>query len=910
MDESIKAAGHQRVDFFVSYTQADGPWAEWIAWTLDDAGYRVKFQPWDFPPGSDFVYEMQQAALVADRTVAVLSKAYFESDYGAAEWGAAFADDPSGRKRKLVPVRVSPVDAPGLLKSRVRIDLVGLPRTEAREHLLEGIKGGAKPDEEPSFPGDSAKPPSAAPEPQFPGEGPEITNLPRRNPHFTGRQKLLSDLREGLEKQSLAGVLQTEAISGLGGIGKTQLAVEYAHRHAIAYDVTWFVPAELRTSATASLIHLAERLGVSGGAKPDEAIEALFETLRRRGRWLLIYDNAERPEDLDGLLPRGGAGHVLITSRWAAWGARATAVHVDVLSRDESIDFLGTRTGAEAKDDLDALAGELGDLPLALEEAAAYIEATGIGVHDYVDLVRERAADLFGSDAGLVDLPAERRIATVWSVSLERATEEAPAAEGFLSICAFLAPDDIPRDLLLAHADVLPDDLAAVASDELKYNELLATLRRYSLATVTPDGLSLHRLVQRVVEWRLPAPELWAAIAVNLVAAAFPGPDDVNNWPECARLLPHATAVAAHAERLTTAHNPAALALVSASGYLLATGRRAEASSFARTAVDLTEAAEKLDEAVAATAKMRLARCLRALGDFKQAKQYSEEAFTTRRHLFGDDDPRTDSAIGELAFSLWSAGDYERARDLEEALLVKRRSQLGDDHRATLTAMTNLAATLEHMGDTARAEELHREALERRRRVFGETHEHTLLSQLHLVSILRQRGAWDEARPLAEATYSGFREVLGAEHPSTLTAAGFLGSIMAGQGDLDAAIKLNEETLGVLRRRAGETHPETMGVMHNLAVALIRAGHGEAARDLQREVVARRIETSGADHPITLRSRGALGVMLEALGELDEAEEILDDVESTMRRTLGERHPETISTSTALARIAERRKTR
>ena len=311
-------------------------------------------------------------------------------------------------------------------------------------------------------------------------------------------------------------------------MGKTSLAVEYAYRQHTRFEVVWWVRAEEPATLLADYTALAGQLRLpeaqAGQSDPGVLVGAVRRWLAGHDHWLLVFDNAVRPEEVTELLPAGGGGQVLITSRWTAWGELATPLQLNVLAREESVAFLHSRTGSPDEQSAAELAELLGDLPLALAEAAAYIDQTRVGLGEYVQLVRDRAVELFnlanpGQLAG-----AQRRVATVWSLSLEQVGREAPAAEALLCLCAFLAPEEIPRSLPREHHQVLPEEVGELAADPLAYNSALGVLGSYSLAVVTPDALSLHRLVQAVLRARLDGDEerRWAEAAISLLRAGFP----------------------------------------------------------------------------------------------------------------------------------------------------------------------------------------------------------------------------------------------------------------------------------------------------------------------------------------------------------------------------------------------------
>jgi TIR domain len=276
-------------DFFISYTGADIAWAEWIAQTLEDADYTTVLQAWDFRPGDNFIQRMDQALTEADRVLAVLSPAYFASEYARDEWTAALVRA-QGERDRLLPVRIASCQLLPLLANRVYLDLVGLDEQEAASQLVAGVQPGrAKPMGKIGFPGGRAKPGGVS----FPGRHPAIFEVPPRNPHFKGRGKLLVTLHGQLTETATGAVVQAGAVHGLGGVGKTQLAVEYAHRYAADYDLMLVGPRR----ATRHDLRAARRVGPS--AQPTRVAQpggAGWSGLRRtRPTRPLAADLRQRP---------------------------------------------------------------------------------------------------------------------------------------------------------------------------------------------------------------------------------------------------------------------------------------------------------------------------------------------------------------------------------------------------------------------------------------------------------------------------------------------------------------------------------------------------------------------------------------------------------------------------------------
>jgi hypothetical protein len=500
-------------DFFVSYTQADQAWAVWVAWVLEEAGYRVLIQAWDFVPGSNWIKGMQDGAERATRTLAVLSDEYLTSVYGGAEWQAAWADDPAGLEHKLLPVRVRECKRPGLLKGVTGVDLFGLDEAAARTLLLAKVKaaveGRDKPPVKPDFPVAGQ---TVQAEPRFPGAPPRVWNVPPHNSNFTGRGTELANLARSLAGGSAVTV---HSLHGLGGVGKTQLAAEYAHAHAGDYELVWWVAAEEAALIPDQFSAMARRLGLEPATDPDGLRTQIHDQLRDAAGWLLVFDNADAADDVQAWLPAtpqpaGIPGHVLVTTRRSGFGSLGPVMDLDVIDLPDAVRLLRTRVPDLDQATGEEIASELGRLPLALEQAAAYMDRAELPGGEYLELLHSRAADLFAR--GRVSSRTDT-IATLWNVSLDRAAAENPAAVQLLEICSYLAPEPIPLDLFTAHTDLLPAPLAAAVADKLAFADTIAVLADYSLAKRSPAGLQVHRLVQAAVRARRDGTKLPAQLS-------------------------------------------------------------------------------------------------------------------------------------------------------------------------------------------------------------------------------------------------------------------------------------------------------------------------------------------------------------------------------------------------------------
>ena len=488
-------------DFFISYTGKDKAWAEWIAWVLEAAGYQTVIQAWDFTPASNFILKMQDAATDATRTIAVLTPDYFKSAFTKPEWAAVFVDDPTSQQAKLIPVRVVDFKPPGLFKAINYIDLVGLDNAAAEklllgkvEQIVKGKRG--KPATRPSFPG-TAQPPTAGKRPPFPGTQTQrefVHNLPfNPNPFFTGREQLLKNLHEALHRQTAAAITQPQAVHGLGGVGKTQLAVEYAWANHADYDAILWAGAAAATDLHANVARLATvlRLPQADAREQEARVAAVLDWLQSHRRWLLTLDNADTPEAqqaVGALLPPGLPGHVIVTSRRGGWPLAYADLEVRVLTPEAAEKFLLERTEkahfhAGPATEARLVASDLGCLPLALEQAAAFLVHQRVTFADYRRrLAVSRAQVLkFASQGGT---GYQQTVATTWLVT---EAQLGPQARAVLQLAALLAPDEIPRAMFTRGGKVIEKAMKLLlqegSADTASANGgTLATTRESSLS--------------------------------------------------------------------------------------------------------------------------------------------------------------------------------------------------------------------------------------------------------------------------------------------------------------------------------------------------------------------------------------------------------------------------------------------
>jgi tetratricopeptide (TPR) repeat protein len=783
---------------FISHAGEDRAWAEWVAWHLTEAGYSIELDSWDWSPGEDFVEHMAQAMDGARIMVSLWSVAYFANTHTRRELQGWLAGPDDGRR--LVCLRLEQVEPPRLYASRIRADLFDRSDEDAVTVLLTATDGAKRPTVAPQRP---ARGQSRDHGPRIPGSLPSVFKAPPRNPNFTGREPLLRQLRERLMAGERTVV---QALHGMGGVGKTQLAVEHAHRFAGDYDLVWWIDSERPDLIGEQMAALAVAAGVvtTATAVPD-AVAALEVHLRTHARWLLVFDNVERPEDVLGRLP-AGPGHVLLTSRHRVWAGVAAPVEVDVFDRAESVELIRSQAPGVSEADAARIAELVGDLPLAVAQAGGVLAQTGMPVALYVTALTEQTVRMLN-----IALPAHYPVplGVTVRIALDKLGIEDEAALELIRICAFLAPEPVPLLLFTgAPSGSLPDALAAAAADPPRLYECVAALGRFGLARVGPDGPTLHRLTQTIVRDSMTDSERAGArtCAEGVVVDATPDRGDhPRNWPLWARLTPHLLALGPAASDNVQLREAGTDVVF----YLLAHGDARAAKALGEDLYESFRARLGADSGHVLWAAMYLATTLRALGELERARELDEEALTRCRRVFGDDHPSTLTARINLAITLHSMGHHDRARELAEDVLHSRRRVRGDDHPDTLRSATIFANTLYSLGEYDRARDIEADTLARCRRVLGHDYPDTLGTAHNLAMTLCVLGEYGQARDMFMDTLTRRRRVLGDDHPDTLVSADSLVGTLRELGEHERAQAIEAEFAEIRRRNmAGSDRTE------------------------------------------------------------------------------------------------------
>lgn len=823
------------------------------------------------------------------------------------------------------------------LTARVR-ELCALLQAEAMPQDPPGeLTEGSDTDDEDTAGGD-VRPPGlkSDPDTRLPPVPPQIWGgVPPRNSNFTGRADLLERIHDAL-RQHTPSALVPQPLFGLGGIGKSQVAVEFAYRNQFDYELVWWIQADDEQSIRRSLTSLARRLRLAESEDVQEVVDGVLDTLRLgkpHQNWLLIYDNAPEPAVVQPYLP-SGPGHVLVTSRSRSWSGLSSAIEVDVFTPQESVALLRGRWPDLTEERAQSLANELGHLPLALEQAVAVHQQTGMPLDDYLRALRN-SPRLILDEGTPANYP--RTVAAALRLAYDSVKKSSPAAAYLLELCSFLSSHPIAIPLLARGRSALP---VAELRDDILLRRAIRDLGRYALVQLDSgrDFIRVHSLIRAVLRDSMPTDEREAVqnAAHAVLAAANPRqPDDPGTWVQHAQIAPHVIP----AGLILSVDKDVRQVVLDQIRYDFAIGDYATSRDLGQQAVDSWRASCGPDDELTLVAARHLAPSLRMLGDYREAKALNEDTMrrmvaspelgpdhehslatassfaadlrlagelrrafeldeeNLRRHraVLGERDPNTLRALNNLAVDYRILGDFRKALELDEENIVLKGDIYGEDHPATLLSYSNLMRDLYGLGQFQRGLALAREKLPIYEEKQPADHGYLLLAKRNMAILLRRAGHHTEAVQYARDLYNACRKKFGRHHEHTQSAMVTLSNALRVIGDTKAALKYGQDALNYYREVLGANHAFTLACQTNLAIVLRLLDRNNEAMELNDAALDAFDSILGPDHPHTMSAANTKANSLAAAGRVEEARALGEQTYERSRRVRGENHPHTLA---------------
>ena len=710
-------------------------------------------------------------------------------------------------------------------------------------------------------PSEETIPPSAARTASLPP--PTLWHVPyRRNPFFTGRERILLGLHTMLRVGKRASLVQAQAISGLGGIGKTQTAIEYAYRFREHYQAILWCRAETRNLLLTDLVALAQVLDLQEKDEQEQerVVQAVRRWLQNSTSWLLILDNVEDLSLVEDALPSEYSGHVLLTTRAQSTGTFAQRIDLEQMEQEEGALFLLRRAklirtdapleAVTAAEQAKEIARLLDGLPLALDQAGAYIEETGCSLADYLERYRVRRAVLL-NQRGRTSTDHPESAGATLSLALGKVERANPAAAELLRLCAFLDPDAIPEEIMTAGAADLGPVLAPVAADPVALDAALADLRRYSLLRRNPESktLTIHRLVQEVLRDQMneQVQQQWAERCVRAVNRTFPV-GEFANWQQCQRVLPHALSCVALLKQWNMSFVEAAQLLERAGNYLMQREQYQEAEPLLKQAVALHE------------------------------------------QILGLEHPEVATSLNELATLYWNMNKFEQAEPLFRQALDIREKTLGPEHPEVANSLNNLALVYQFQGCYSLAEPLFTRSLTIWERISGANLSDLATGFYNLGTLYIDQGKYDQAEVPLRRALTIWEQTLVPDHPDLTYALHFLAVLYTEQGRYTQAEPLFQQALAIREQAFGPEHSEVAHVLNNLATLYRAQGKYTQAESLFQRAFAIG-EKTRPQHRFMTEVLNQLALLYLAQGKYTQAESLLTRSLAISEQVLGRNHP-------------------
>ena len=706
--------------------------------------------------------------------------------------------------------------------------------------------------------------------------------VPLRNRNFTGREEIFSRLRLGASSKIMAVLPEDplpQALQGLGGVGKTAVAIEYAYRYRSEYDVVWWIPAEQLPLVRSSLAALAGRLGLEAAMATgiDGAVSAALDALRLGqpySHWLLVFDNADQPEDFSEYIP-SGPGDVLITSRNNQWQETFDTVQVDVFTRAESKEFLRKRASIDVTEsETDVLADKLGDLPLALNQAGAMLAETGMPVEEYIQLLDEQVTQIL-SEGKPTDYPAS--VTAAWRLSVSNVRDQLPQAQELLRCCAFFGPDPIPRDVFRRGTQATGTRVSDLMADPILLARAIRLLGRFALVTIDGRAITVHRLIQALLrDERDPQEQAGHRKDVHtiLVAAAPENPADDSLWWRYRELLPHLTS---EATGIAESQDPKVRAFVlDMLRFLYSSADLASCEALTRRFIDQWTADSGPDDRWVLGAQRQYGDVLRQLGRYAESYALDEQTLVRARAVLGDQDPITLAAQITFAADRRARGEFAAALALDEEALKLHETVFGPAAPQTLRTLNNLALDNGFKSDYAAARELCQRAyVLTSEATGGVSPTDVLIAWYNLAWTVRLQGRFSEARDVGEEAWAYGQERLGPDHFATLRAATGLSIALRRIAPArEEALQLAREVYDLCQKRFGDVNPDTMAAVINVTNAQRTNGLIDEALALAESTVVQYPKVYGPEHPFNYGCGGNLALLRRVNGDPAQARQL------------------------------------
>lgn len=732
----------------------------------------------------------------------------------------------------------------------------------------------------------------------------------RRNPFFTGREEILVHLHNALQKSKTASLTQAQAINGLGGIGKTQIAIEYAYRYREDYQAIFCINASTNDTLNndfktlAMLLHLPEH----DEQEQDIIIRAVKHWLTTHSHWLLILDNVDNLDIIATFLPEYGVGDVMLTTRLQALGTIAQSIEVETMSQEEGVTFLLRRIKAIAPDesfematsDVQAQArgivAELDALPLALDQAGAYIEETRCGLSHYLHRYSTRRKELL-LRRGKFPINHPDSVGNTCLLSFQQVKQESEAAAELLSLLAFLDPDSIPEEILTLGAAELGSVLSAAASDPVELDHIIEPLLRYSLIQrdATGKSLSIHRLVQVILkenmDWN--TQRLWAERAIRAINRAFPDVE-LHTWTRCQQCLPHVETCLPYIKEYELAFPEAARLFNEAASYLTIQGRYYSAEALLLVAIEIRQRITGTDNLDTARTLNDLGVAYLKQGRYQEAESLLQQALTIRQRVSGEKHPAVAETLSHLANSYYDQGDYTKAESLySQALnILENRS---DIHPSLVAQIYYRLAKLYYSQEIYRqAQDLLAKALDIRKQSLGESHPTVASTLTMLAKVYQKQNEFGQAERTSMRALLIRESISGPNHPHIATILNNMVEMYHIQGRYDEAVPLITRALSIHEQSLGSNHPHMAYSLSNQAENAFAREDYIQAESAYKKALAIREQQLGYDHPRTASTYYHIAQLYIAVERFEEAEVFCCKARFIRERTFGSNHPTVI----------------